>query len=147
MASAAQRLAMVRLLVDGDPRFDVDAIEIDRGGLSYTVDTLTALSGPAPGRRSCSCLVGADVIQSFAKWREPQRIAELATLVVLQTGGRWRRRRICASVPGAPRPARVAARRRLVHGDPRAGAGGQVDPGIRAGRGGRATSRQSGLYR
>src|SRR5678815_2458698 len=40
-ATAAQRCAMVTLLVEGDPRFEVSSIEIDRGGLSYTVDTLS----------------------------------------------------------------------------------------------------------
>jgi nicotinate-nucleotide adenylyltransferase len=101
VASAAQRLAMVRLLVDGDPRLDVSTMEIDRGGLSYTVDTLTALSGLWPDAQ-LFWLVGADVIQSFAKWREPQRIAELATLVVLQRVGDGAVPNL-ASLPGAPR--------------------------------------------
>ena len=55
-----QRLAMVRLLVDDDPRFDVSAIEIDRGGLSYTVDTLAALAARWPSAE-LFWLVGADV--------------------------------------------------------------------------------------
>lgn len=81
-ATAEQRLTMTRLMVDGDPRFAVDSIEIDRGGLSYTVDTLTALQARWPGAELC-LLVGADVSRTFGKWREPDRIAELATLVVL----------------------------------------------------------------
>ncbi len=87
-ASAApeHRLAMARLLVNGDPRFDVDSIEIDRGGLSYTVDTLTALSARWPGAE-LYLLVGADVPRTFAQWRESGRIAELASLVVMQRTG------------------------------------------------------------
>ncbi len=101
MASAPQRLAMVQLLVDQDPRFDVSTMEIDRGGLSYTVDTLTALSGLWPNAQ-LFWLVGADVIQSFAKWREPERIAELATLVVLRRVGDGAAPDL-GSLPGAPR--------------------------------------------
>jgi len=85
-ASAAQRLAMTRRLVEGDPRFEVDSIEIDRGGLSYTVDTLAALGGRWPGAE-LFWLVGADVTHSFAKWRAPERVAALATIVVMVRAG------------------------------------------------------------
>ena len=104
-ASAAQRLAMTRLLVEGDPRFEVDSIEIDRGGLSYTVDTLTALAEQWP-HAELFWLVGADVIGSFAKWRDPARIAELANLVVLtrtENGMGEDRSPDLSSLPGAPR--------------------------------------------
>lgn len=85
LATPAQRLAMTRMLVAGDARFDVSAVEIDRGGLSYTVDTLTSFRAQWPAAE-LYLLVGADVPQSFASWREPRRIVELATLVVLQRG-------------------------------------------------------------
>jgi nicotinate-nucleotide adenylyltransferase len=101
IASPAQRLAMVRLLAGGDARFDVSTIEIDRGGLSYTVDTLTALSGQWP-HAELFWLVGADVIETFAKWRAPQRIAELATIVVLRRTGEGATPDL-ASLPGSPR--------------------------------------------
>jgi nicotinate-nucleotide adenylyltransferase len=82
-ATPDQRLAMVRLLLDSEPDLEVNAIEIERGGLSYTVETLTALTAQLPGA-DLFWLVGADVTQTFAKWRSPERIVELATLVVLQ---------------------------------------------------------------
>jgi nicotinate-nucleotide adenylyltransferase len=85
-ADAQHRLAMVRLLVEGDPRFEVDSLEIERGGLSYTVDTLTTLTGRWPGAE-LFWLAGADVSQTFSKWREPDRIAQLAKLVVMQRAG------------------------------------------------------------
>jgi nicotinate-nucleotide adenylyltransferase len=80
---ARHRLAMVRLLVAGDERFDADAIEIERGGLSYTVDTLSALAERWPSAERY-LLAGADVVGTFDKWREPKRILELATLVILR---------------------------------------------------------------
>jgi nicotinate-nucleotide adenylyltransferase len=85
-ADSDQRLTMVRLLVGSDPRFAVDAVDMDRGGLSYTVDTLSTLVARWPGSE-LFWLVGADVPKSFGQWREPGRIAELATLVVLQRTG------------------------------------------------------------
>jgi nicotinate-nucleotide adenylyltransferase len=81
-ASAESRLAMTRLLVDGDPRFEVDPIEIERGGISYMVDTLEALAGRWPGTE-LFLLAGADVLGTFHRWCEPERVRTLATLVVL----------------------------------------------------------------
>jgi nicotinate-nucleotide adenylyltransferase len=81
----AFRLAMVRALVGSDPRFEVDPIEIDRGGLSFTVDTLGTLVERQPGAE-LFLLAGADVLATFGRWREPSRIRELATLVVLTRG-------------------------------------------------------------
>ena len=85
-ATPQQRLAMVRLLAQSDPRLEVDPVEIERGGLSYTVDTLAAFAARHPGAELVF-LVGADVLESFAQWREPGRIRELATVAVMQRGG------------------------------------------------------------
>lgn len=81
-ATAADRLTMVQLAIAGDSRFAVDPIEIERAGLSYTVDTLEAFSLEYPGDELV-LLVGADVITTFGKWRSPQRIVELARLAIL----------------------------------------------------------------
>lgn len=98
-ATTDQRLSMSRLLVDGDDRFGVDSIEIDRGGLSYTVDTLTDLSTQWPSAE-LFWLIGADVLDSFARWREPDRIVQLATVVILQRSGDAPD---LAQMPGSPR--------------------------------------------
>jgi nicotinate-nucleotide adenylyltransferase len=99
-ASSAQRLAMAQLLVGDDPRFEVSSVEIDRGGLSYTVDTLRTLAAAWPSAE-LHWLVGADVLESFAKWKEPAAIMELATLVVMQRAGGESPN--LASLPGRPR--------------------------------------------
>ncbi|MGH9887244.1 MAG: nicotinate-nucleotide adenylyltransferase [bacterium] len=82
-AAPAQRMEMIRRLIADDPRFELSAIEIERGGLSYTVDTLAALADVWPAAE-LFWLVGADVLESFHKWKEPARIVELASLVVVQ---------------------------------------------------------------
>ncbi len=81
---AALRLAMARAAFGAgdDPRFEVDPIEIDRGGLSYTVDTLGTLADRWPGAERF-LLAGADVLATLRHWHQPLRVRELATLVVL----------------------------------------------------------------
>jgi nicotinate-nucleotide adenylyltransferase len=85
-ASAADRLEMVRRLVGHDSRLAVDAIEIDRAGLSFTVDTLETFARSYPEAERFF-LVGADALQSFGAWRNPEGILELARLVVLRLPG------------------------------------------------------------
>ena len=85
-ASSLQRLEMVRLLVGSDRRFSVSSIEVERPGLSYTVDTLTAFAGQFPEAERFF-LLGADAFATFDEWREPQRIRELARLAVMRRVG------------------------------------------------------------
>lgn len=74
---------MVRLLVADDPRFDVDAIEIERSGLSFTVDTLESLARKRP-TDDRFLILGADAAATLSQWRDPRRIAELAQLVFVR---------------------------------------------------------------
>lgn len=82
-ADPALRLEMVRRAVAGDPRFDVDPIEVERGGTSYSVDTLEQLAARHPADDRVF-LVGADVGRSFPQWRAPARIMALAQVAVLR---------------------------------------------------------------
>lgn len=77
-----QRLRMLELTIGSDPRFEVSRLELDRDGLSFTVDTLAALSEKMPGV-SLFMLIGEDLATQIASWRDSARIAELATIVVL----------------------------------------------------------------
>ena len=79
----ADRLEMVKLMVLGDARFGVDSLEIERDGLSYTVDTVADFAQRFP-TATRFLLIGADVTGTFSRWREPRRIRELAGVVVLQ---------------------------------------------------------------
>jgi nicotinate-nucleotide adenylyltransferase len=81
-ATAEQRLAMVRLMVGGDPRFEVEAGEVERKGMSYSVDTLEDLTRRYKGSQ-LYFLIGRDALRRFAHWRSPERIRQLATLVVV----------------------------------------------------------------
>jgi len=85
-ASAEQRLAMTRLAAGDDQRLAVDAIEIDRAGLSFTVDTLTEWERRAPNDHRF-ILMGADVVRTLAQWRAPLTVMRLAELVVWHREG------------------------------------------------------------
>jgi nicotinate-nucleotide adenylyltransferase len=81
-ASPEQRLKMLELTLGNDPRFDASRLELDRDGLSFTVDTLDALTKGTPGV-SLFMLIGEDLATQIASWRDAARIADLATIVVL----------------------------------------------------------------
>lgn len=81
-ATAEQRLEMVRLLVGDDRRFQVSAVEVERGGLSFTVDTLAHFATQFPTAERF-LLLGSDVLGSFGRWKEPERIVALAQPVLL----------------------------------------------------------------
>ena len=81
-ATPSQRLDMVRLAFGGDPCFEVSTIEMERGGLSYTVDTLEALTLLHPGAE-LTLLLGADSFRTMDLWKQPERICALAHLAVL----------------------------------------------------------------
>jgi nicotinate-nucleotide adenylyltransferase len=83
VTEAADRIEMLRLAIAGHEAFDVSTLEIDRGGLSYTVDTLAEISRTQPGAE-LFLLMGADSLVDMATWREPERICELATPLVVE---------------------------------------------------------------
>ncbi len=86
MTSARDRVEMVRLAIGGHEKLDVSTVEIDRGGVSYTVETLTALAEQHPGS-SLFFLMGADSLKDLPTWREPQRLCELAVPLVVRRAG------------------------------------------------------------
>lgn len=81
-ASPEQRLEMTRLAFGDDPRFEVSSMEMERGGLSFTVDTLEALAARFPGAKLV-LLIGPDALRTMDRWKRPDRIRELASLAVL----------------------------------------------------------------
>lgn len=84
------RLAMCRLLVDGCDGLTVCALETERDGPSYTVDTLTAIHASHP-QAELTLIVGADIASTLPAWREPRRLLGLATLAVAARPGSRRR--------------------------------------------------------
>lgn len=86
ITAVEHRLAMVEAAIVGNAAFKVSRIEIEREGPSYTVDTLAALRESAPGPR-LALIMSADSYAEFSTWREPDRILELADLIVAPRDG------------------------------------------------------------
>jgi nicotinate-nucleotide adenylyltransferase len=99
---AAARVELCRRAVGGDDRFDVSTLEVERGGASYTVDTLREIHATSPGDE-LSFIVGGDMASSLPTWREPADVLRLARLAVAERDG-VRRADILdrlSSLPGA----------------------------------------------
>ena len=85
-ASNKERTEMVKLAIGGNPKFELDTREIDRGGVSYTIDSVRSIV--AENRDSkLFLLMGADAIIDIAKWREPSELFKLVTPCVISRGG------------------------------------------------------------
>jgi nicotinate-nucleotide adenylyltransferase len=77
------RLAMCRLAVAGEPGLEVSALEIERGGTSYTVDTVQAIHDAHPNAE-LTLIVGADTARTLPSWHEPARLLGMVGLAVAQ---------------------------------------------------------------
>jgi nicotinate-nucleotide adenylyltransferase len=86
VASATQRVEMLRLATGGNEAFLVSTLEVDRGGVSYTVETLEAVRREQPDAK-LFLLLGADSLADLPNWREPQRICELAVPIGVGRAG------------------------------------------------------------
>lgn len=89
VTSAEDRLAMVEAAVGGVPGLEAGRQEIDRGGDSYTADTLAQLAATNPGAE-LFLIVGWDVAAELTTWDRWEEIQQLATLVVVNRPGAGR---------------------------------------------------------
>ncbi len=85
VASNEQRRQMVALAISGCSEYLVDDRELNRGDVSFTVDTLQSLTTEFP-TAEFFLIMGSDSLASLQQWHQPERLLELATLVVLQRG-------------------------------------------------------------
>ncbi len=83
IASAADRLAMVKLAIDDKPGIAISTLEIDRPGPSYTVDTLRILRKSLPQGDELFFILGWDNLLELPRWREPEEIIKLCRLIAV----------------------------------------------------------------
>jgi len=86
VATAAHRLEMVELAIEGIAGLEVDAREIDRPGRSYTIDTLESLRAESP-QRPLALIVGADAFIGLPTWHRWRDLFAVAHLVVVARPG------------------------------------------------------------
>lgn len=86
LAEARHRLAMLEMAIEGDPRFSVSAIEGEREGPSYSVDTVRALRALRPDA-VWSFIIGADTLPELHAWKEIETLLGLVRVVTLARPG------------------------------------------------------------
>lgn len=84
--SDEHRLAMLRLAIADRPEWKNCSLEIDRGGISYTIETLRAIHAERPDDE-LFFLMGADAVRDVPQWVEPREIFRLATALVVRRAG------------------------------------------------------------
>lgn len=93
VAPAAHRMQMVRCAVRGNPRFQASDMEIVRGGVSYSVDTLRTLRVIYSDSTEIYFIIGADSLMELASWREYRTLLSLCRIVTAArpgfVPGRW----------------------------------------------------------
>ncbi len=86
MAAAPERIRLLHLALQGWCRAKVDLQEINRGGTSYSIETVQSYRARFPGAE-LFYLIGADHVRQLPKWREAERLAELVEFVVIPRPG------------------------------------------------------------
>lgn len=84
VAAAADRFALAQAAADGVAGVEVSALEVERSGATYTVDTLEALTA---SNRKLFLIVGADAANGMGTWHRAHDVAQLATIVVVDRSG------------------------------------------------------------
>lgn len=85
-APAHERLRLLRLALAGQTRYAIDEQEIQRGGTSFTIDTVRDYVARFP-QSKLFYLIGADHVPTLPAWREADRLAELVEFVVIPRPG------------------------------------------------------------
>ena len=83
LLQSSHRLEMIRLAIRGNPSFEASDIEMKRGGVSYSVDTLRHLRKEFPSA-SFYFLIGSDAFQGLYAWKEAEELFRLCRFVIAE---------------------------------------------------------------
>ena len=82
LAPAAARMEMLRAAFSGEPEIEISSWELDRGGISYSIETLRALAAEHP-EAQLFYLIGADHVATLPQWREADALAAKETMAAM----------------------------------------------------------------
>lgn len=85
MASDDDRLALLQAAIAGDPRFELSTVELQRGGTSYTIDTIEELTGGSSDR--FFWIIGADQAASLKAWHRIEALVRMVEFIVVARPG------------------------------------------------------------
>lgn len=120
-APAEARQCLLRLALAGQPQYELDDLEVRRGGISYTIDTVREYRRRFP-KAQLFYLIGTDQVPLLPRWRDAEELAESVDFVVI------------------PRPGEIAAifptpfRGQVLQGFPLAVSSSQIRARVRAGK-------------
>jgi len=87
ISPAADRLQMVSLAIADNPLFKISAVDIDRPGPTYTVDTIDRLKDEIGAEARIFFLMGGDALGDLPRWKEPSRLAQMCRMVAFSRPG------------------------------------------------------------
>ena len=87
LAAAAHRLNMLKLAIEKIPYFSVSTLEIDRGGKSYSVDTMRELRKKYGKKTEFYFILGVDAVMDISTWKDVDTFLDLCNLVVINRPG------------------------------------------------------------
>lgn len=87
VTAAAHRLVMLKLALANKPHFGISTVDLQRPGPSYTEDTLTDLTSQLGDDVHIYFILGMDALAEFHRWRNPERILQMCTLVAVRRPG------------------------------------------------------------
>ncbi|MBE9531918.1 MAG: nicotinate (nicotinamide) nucleotide adenylyltransferase [Proteobacteria bacterium] len=90
LSSPEHRLEMLRLAIEGNPAFAISELEIKRGGISYTIDTLSEILDSYSDKPDLSLVIGTDSFNELSSWHRYVDILRLANLIVIRRPGEER---------------------------------------------------------
>jgi nicotinate-nucleotide adenylyltransferase len=101
IAQADHRIAMIKLAIKGIPEFELSLVEIDRDGLTFTVDTLVEMQKTLAKGAGLTLLMGWDSLQDMPLWKDPQRIIRMCRIAAFtRTGADIDTGRLEKAIPG-----------------------------------------------
>ena len=105
ISAAEHRLAMVRLAIASNPCFKVSTMEIDRPGLSYSIDTVLELKAKLGAKAGIYFILGPDALAELPMWKAPARLVEICQVVGIGRPGyaEANLRKLESSIPGVSR--------------------------------------------
>jgi nicotinate-nucleotide adenylyltransferase len=80
ISDSSHRINMIQFSIKDEPRFELDLREIKRGGVSYTIDTISEIEQEHKDD-ALFLIMGYDEVKSFEKWKDYQKIYEKAFLI------------------------------------------------------------------
>ena len=84
VASSSERLQMLKLAFDEFDNINIDSFELDKKGISYTVDTLEAITKKSKSGQHLTLIMGLDAFINLTSWKNYERILELSSILILR---------------------------------------------------------------